>query len=94
MSDESSHNSCLAHSGLNVKVNILLSLSTIATGLLIALVPVASSIQAGVSTNSNAIINLSEDSIEARDRMEKYQSRVQGQMERIQSRLRILERAE
>ena len=90
--EESPHTSCTAHSGMNVKINILLTLSSVAVALLMALFPVAVSIQAGVASNTMAVVNVREQVDLLRERSDKNKTKVQGQVERIQKRLRDLER--
>jgi hypothetical protein len=89
--EDSPHTSCTAHSGMNVKINILLSLSSIAVALLLALFPVAVSIQSGVSINTTGIVNVSGQVNLLRESTDKNKVKVQGQIERIQKRLRDLE---
>jgi hypothetical protein len=76
---------------MNVKINILLTLSSVAVALLLALFPVAVSIQAGVSSNTVGIVNVSEQVDLLRESTDKNKTKVQGQIERIQKRLRDLE---
>jgi hypothetical protein len=49
------HISCTAHSGLNIKINLLLILSTLATLLLGLSVPMLSTIQSSVAANTVAV---------------------------------------
>ena len=72
------HMNCLAHSGLNTKINLLLVLTSIATLAVTIAVPMLSNIQKDVATNSSSLGKVEKRQDKLEDRVLKLEQKYGG----------------